>query len=53
MKGRVTKGGQVVFEVISEVVALPRRFIVELDIDNMVGVLVRRFDHSDHVEGCG
>ena len=52
-RGRSTEGGQVVFEVIGEVVALPRGFIVELNVYDMVGVLVSRFDHADHVEGCG
>ena len=53
MRGWVTEGAQVVFKVIGEMVALPRGFIVELDVDDMMGFLVGRFDHADHVEGYG
>ena len=48
----VTESSQVVFEVIGEMIAVPRGFIVELNVDNVVGVLVSRFDHADHVKGC-
>jgi hypothetical protein len=48
---QVTESGQVVLEVIGEMVALPRGFIVELDVYDMMGILVGRFDHADHVEG--
>ena len=52
MGDRVTEGGQVVFEIISEMVALPRGFIVELDVYDIMRVLISCFDHADHVEGC-
>ena len=48
---QVTESRQVVLEVISEVVALSRGFIVELDVYDMVGILVGSFDHANHVEG--
>lgn len=53
MKAQFTESGQVVFEVVGEMVAFPHGFVVELDIYDMVSVLVSRFYHADHVEGCG
>ena len=51
IRGNVTESGQVVFEIIGEVVALPGGFVVELDVDDMMSVLISRFDHANHVEG--
>lgn len=36
---------QVVLEIIGEIVALPRGFIVEFNVHDVVGVLVGGFDH--------
>ena len=52
-RGQVTKSAQIVFEVICEMVALPRGFVIEFNVDDMVGVLVSSLDHANHVEGCG
>lgn len=45
-----TKSGQVVLKVISEMIALPRGFIVELNVHDVVGILVGRFDHANHIK---
>jgi hypothetical protein len=52
IRGKVTESGQVIFKIIGEVVALPGGFVVELDVDDMMSVLVSRFDHANHIEGC-
>jgi len=53
MRNQVTESSQVVFKIIGEMVALPRGFIVELDVYDVVRALVGCFNHADHVEGCG
>lgn len=46
-----TESGQVVLEVVGEMVALPGGFIVELDVYDVVGILISRFDHANQIEG--
>lgn len=44
-----TERGQVVLEVVREVVTFPGRLVVELDVHYMVRVLVCHLDHTDHI----
>jgi hypothetical protein len=45
----LTKCSEVISKVISEMICLPRRVVMELYIDDVVCVLVSHFNDSDHV----
>ena len=49
--GLLTESGQIVFKMVSEVIAFSCGTVVELDVDDMVGILVSDFYDTNHVVG--
>ncbi len=48
-RATLTKCGEVIFEVIGEMICFPRRTIMELHVDDVVRILICHFNDSDHV----
>ena len=52
MQGGLTQRSHGIFMVILEVISPSCTLIVKLDIDDLMSLLIRDIDHSNHIESC-